>query len=255
MKLIDSHCHLYSTQFDTDKQDMFERAYDAGIQKFLFPAIDMGYFDAMIQTAKDYQGCHCMMGVHPCSITENYKEELAFAKKKLDEGGFIAVGEIGIDLYWSTDFEAQQLEAFNTQMQWALDKNLPISIHSRNAMQQTIAAVKPFAEKGLRGVFHCFSGNAADAKTITDMGFLLGIGGVITYKNSGLKEAIKDVDLKHIILETDAPYLAPVPYRSKRNEAGYLAIILAELASLKQMNPETVAEITSENCEQLFFSK
>ena len=255
MKLIDSHCHLYSSQFDKDKLEMFERAYDVGIQKFLFPAIDKGYYDAMMQTAKDYEGCYCMMGVHPCSITENYKEELVFAKEKLDEGGFIAVGEIGIDLYWSTDFEAQQLEAFNIQMQWALDKKLPISIHSRNAMQQTIAAVKPFADKGLRGVFHCFSGNAADAKTITDMGFMLGIGGVITYKNSGLKEAIKNVDLKHIILETDAPYLAPVPHRSKRNEASYLAIILAELAGLKQTNTETVAEITSQNCERLFFSK
>ena len=170
----------------------------------------------------------------------------------MNKRDFVAIGEIGLDFYWDTSFSAQQYEAFEIQMQWALDKQLPIVIHTRNAMKETIETVLPFAQKGLRGIFHCFSGNEAEAKQIIDMNFYLGIGGVVTYKNAGLAEVIAHIDTKYLVLETDAPYLTPVPFRGKRNESSYLKFIVEKIATVKNISVEEVASITTANAEKIF---
>jgi len=253
MNLVDTHCHLYSRQFSNDINAVMERASAAGVQKFYLPAIDSGVITDILAFEERYKDrSFAMMGLHPCSVKEDYKEELRMALEWLERRSFVAVGEIGLDFYWDKTFTAQQYDAFETQMQWALQRNMPIVIHARNAMEETIKTVKPFADKGLRGIFHCFSGSHADALQIIGMGFLLGIGGVVTYKNSGLAEAIQSIDMQHIVLETDAPYLAPVPYRGKRNESSYLQYIAQKLAEIKNISVEEVAEITAANAEKIF---
>jgi TatD DNase family protein len=196
--------------------------------------------------------CIAMMGLHPCYVKENVGDELAFVRTWLDKREFVAIGEIGLDFYWDKTFTEQQYEAFDTQMQWALEFNKPIVIHTRNAMQETINRVKPFAQKGLKGIFHCFSGSTESAKQIIDLGFLLGIGGVITYKNAGLPEVLESIGLEHMVLETDAPYLTPVPFRGKRNESSYLTYIISKLAETKRVSEEEVARVTTLNAEKLF---
>jgi len=253
MKLIDTHCHLYSEEFNADRDAMIKRALQQGVEKFYLPAVDSTEIDGMLALEKKYPGvCIAMMGLHPCYVKENYKTELAIVKDWLDERPFAAVGEIGLDFYWDTSFKEQQYEAFDLQMDWALAKNLPIVIHTRNAMQETIEMVKPFAAKGLRGIFHCFSGSYESAQQIINMGFLLGIGGVITYKNAGLGEVLLNIGLEHLVLETDAPYLTPVPFRGKRNESSYLQYIVEKLSDVKQLSKEEIAAITTANAERLF---
>jgi len=253
MKFIDSHCHLYLDDFKDDITDVIVRAKERGIEKFFLPAIDSSVIDTMLAMETSFPGsCFAMMGLHPCSVNANYREELKIAEEWLFKRKFTAVGEIGLDFYWDKTFTAGQYEAFNIQMQWALDRNMPIVIHTRNAMQETIDTVKPFAEKGLRGIFHCFSGNIQNALDIITMGFLLGIGGVLTYKNSGLQQVIEKISLEHIVLETDAPYLTPVPYRGKRNESSYIKLIADKLAEIKKVPLEEVAAITTANAEKIF---
>lgn len=253
MKIIDTHCHLYSDEFANDQKEMIERAREKGVIKFYLPAIDSSVIDAMLQLEKDFPDeCFAMMGVHPCSIKADYKKELKIAEDWLAVRKFAAIGEIGLDFYWDKTFIAEQYDAFNIQMQWALNLKMPIVIHTRNAMQQTIDAVKPFAAKGLAGIFHCFSGNSKNASEIIDMGFLLGIGGVLTYKNAGLPEVLEKIDLTHIVLETDSPYLTPVPFRGKRNESSYLEFIIDKLAATKNVTSEEVASITTANAEKIF---
>lgn len=253
MHLIDTHCHLYDEDFKHDRTEMIERAQKSGVERFYLPGIDSTAIDPMLELEKAYPGvCIAMMGLHPCYVKENYEQELAIVKEWLDKRPFAAIGEIGLDFYWDKTFTQQQHEAFDRQMQWALELQLPIVIHTRNAMQETINAVKPFAAKGLRGIFHCFGGSYESATQIIDMGFLLGIGGVLTYKNAGLPEVLSKIDLQHLVLETDAPYLPPVPYRGKRNESAYLVPIVERLADVKEMSAEKVAEITSENALKLF---
>jgi TatD DNase family protein len=253
MLFIDTHCHLYLSEFKTDLDKIIETAHNAGVKKFYMPAIDSSVIDDLLATENKYSGkCFAMMGLHPCSVKENFKDELNIVENWLKQRAFIAIGEIGLDFYWDTIFTKQQYETFEMQMQWALEKNLPIVIHTRNAMQQTIDFVKPFAAKGLYGIFHCFGDNYAMAKQIIDIDFLLGIGGVLTYKKSGLDETIKQVDLKHIVLETDAPYLTPVPFRGKRNESSYIKIIAEKLAQVKNISLEEVAAVTTANAEKIF---
>ncbi len=253
MNLIDTHCHLYSEEFNADRDAMIARAMEQGVGRFYLPAIDSEAIPAMMALESAYPAsCFAMMGLHPCYVKENYREELAIAEEWLNKRPFVAIGEIGLDLYWDTTFFSEQLEAFTLQMQWALDRRLPIVIHTRKAMPETIKAVKPFAAKGLRGIFHCFSGNAIEAKQITEMGFSLGIGGVVTYKNSGVPEALADIDPGFMVLETDAPYLSPVPYRGKRNESAYMRLILARLAEIKQLPETEMAEITTRNAQKIF---
>jgi TatD DNase family protein len=255
MTLIDTHCHLYGEEFKEDIEQVIQHAKEQGVTKCYLPAIDSEAIPSMMDLEAKFPGfCIPMMGLHPCYVKANYKEELAIAEEWLAKRSFVAIGEIGLDFYWDKTFVQEQYDAFNIQMQWALDQHLPIVIHTRNAMAETIELVKPFAEKGLRGIFHCFSGDAADAQKVTEMGFYLGIGGVITYKKSGLAEALADIDSKWLVLETDAPYLTPFPFRGKRNESAYLTYILERLAEVKNLPVSQLAAITTENAQKIFGS-
>jgi TatD DNase family protein len=253
--LIDTHTHLYSDEFETDIDAVITRAQHDNVRKFYLPSIDSNSLEAMLALEKKYPGvCTAMMGLHPCYVKENVADELAIVEHWINDRDFVAIGEIGLDFYWDKTFENQQRKAFETQMEWALAKNWPIVIHTRNAMQETIEMVKPFAKKGLRGIFHCFSGSAESAKQIIDLGFYLGIGGVITYKNAGLPEALENIPLSYLVLETDAPYLTPVPFRGKRNESSYLLYIAEKLAAVKQTTLHEVASITTANAQKIFGS-
>lgn len=253
MMLIDTHCHLYSTEFGAENQDVVDRAKAVGVQRFYLPAIDSEVIDAMLALETANPGvCFAMMGLHPCSVKDNVDEELTIVKEWLNKRPFVAIGEIGLDFYWDKTFAEQQRRAFALQMNWALERQLPIVIHTRNAMQETIDMVKPYALRGLKGVFHCFSGSYESAKQIVDMNFLLGIGGVLTYKNAGLPTALENIDLSHMVLETDAPYLSPVPYRGKRNESRYLLDIATKLAEVKHVSLAEVAAITTANAQKIF---
>lgn len=253
MRLIDTHTHLYLKEFKEDFEQVLQRARNAGVTKLLLPSIDSEVTDEMLMLEKLYpEEFFSMMGLHPGSIKENYLEELKKIEEYLLKRKFVAVGEIGLDFYWDTTFKDEQLKAFTIQMELALQYKLPIVIHTRNAMRETINAVKPFAAKGLTGVFHCFGNSIETAREIIDIGFYLGIGGVLTYKNAHLAESIKDISLDRIVLETDAPYLSPAPHRGKRNESSFLIYIAEKLAQIKNMPVEEVAEITSSNAEKLF---
>lgn len=253
MKLIDTHTHLYLKEFSKDIEEVIQRAEDEGIEKFYLPAIDSSETQGMMDLEKKFPGkCVPMTGLHPCSVKENFKEELDKIEKMLEDRKFAAVGESGLDFYWDNTFEKQQYESLHTQAEWALQYDMPLVLHTRNAMDQTIEVVKSYKGKGLRGIFHCFGGTIEQAREIIEQNFLLGIGGVITYKNSGLSEVLKGVDIKHIVLETDAPYLTPVPFRGKRNESSYLKYIAQKLAEIKNIRVEEVAEQTTRNAENIF---
>ena len=253
MILIDTHCHLYGEEFTADIEAVIERAQRQGVNRFYLPAIDSEAIPSMMALEEKFSGvCIPMMGLHPCYVKENFRDELVIVGDWLAKRPFVAIGEIGLDFYWDKTFVEQQYEAFHLQMQWALDMALPIVIHTRNAMPETIETVKPYADKGLRGIFHCFSGNAEEAKQVTGMGFHLGIGGVITYKNSGLADALADIGPEWLVLETDAPYLTPVPFRGKRNESSYLQYILTKLAEIKNLPEAELAAITTDNAQKIF---
>ncbi|RME98209.1 MAG: TatD family deoxyribonuclease, partial [Bacteroidetes bacterium] len=224
--LIDTHAHLYSKKFDHDREEMLQRAIAAGVGQFLLPNIDRESIESMLALeAAHPDRCHAMMGLHPCSVQANYQEELAVVRDWLDKRPFLAVGEIGIDLYWDKTYLEEQKEAFLLQVEWALELDLPIVIHARESLDLLIELVRGVGDKRLRGVFHCFTGSLAQAQAIIELGFYLGIGGVATYKNSGLTETLAQLPLSAIILETDAPYLAPVPKRGKRNESAYVRYV------------------------------
>jgi TatD DNase family protein len=253
MILVDSHCHLYLKEFKEDLEEIIKKARNAGVARLYLPCIDSGVIGDMLKLEEVYPGeCIPMMGLHPCSVKEDYLDEIKIVEDWLSKKKFVAIGEIGLDFYWDKTFSNQQYEAFRMQMELALKYDLPIVIHSRNATEETISEVKPFALRGLKGIFHCFSGNNLNAHQIREMGFYLGIGGVLTYKNSGLAEALHDIDLSHFVLETDAPYLSPVPFRGKRNESSYIKIIAEKLAELKGTTLEQVAEVTTANTEKIF---
>lgn len=251
--MIDTHTHIYGRQFDNDRDAMMQRAFVRGIEKFYLPGIDSGVIERMFDLEKAYPGkCICMMGLHPCSVNETFREELQIVEDWLGRRSFAAVGEIGLDFYWDKTFTAQQFEAFHYQAELALKYNLPIVIHTRNAMPETIEVVNQYRGRGLHGIFHCFSGSYEDAKQVMDAGFLLGIGGVVTYKNGGLAEWLANVPLSGIVLETDAPYLTPVPFRGKRNESSYLSFVAEKLASIYGLPMEEIAAVTTENALRIF---
>ena len=253
MTLIDSHTHLYLNDFKNDIDDVIQRGTDEGIEKFYLPAIDSATNEALVSMEKKYPGkCYAMMGLHPCSVKENFKEELNHVYGWLQKKRFAAIGETGLDFYWDKSFVAEQYESFEQQIEWALQFELPIVIHTRNSMQEAIDVVKNYASKGLRGIFHCFSGSYQNAVDIINTGFFLGIGGVITYKNSGLAEIIKKIGLGNIVLETDAPYLAPAPLRGKRNESSYIKYVVKKLAEILDITEEEVAEKTTANAKRIF---
>jgi TatD DNase family protein len=251
--LIDTHTHIYLNDFKDSIEKVIKRANAVGVEQFYLPAIDSETFAQVIDLEKRFpMQCFAMAGLHPCSVKENYKEELTFVEKNLQQRKFVAIGEIGLDFYWDRTFEKQQYLAFEQQMQWALDYNIPISIHTRNAMGETIEAVKPFAKKGLRGIFHCFGGSIESANEIIKMGFYLGIGGVVTYKKAGLAETLAHIGLEYLVLETDAPYLTPLPFRGKQNEPSYLQYVVEKIAEIKNYSIQEVEEITSKNARKVF---
>jgi TatD DNase family protein len=255
MIFTDTHCHLYLEEFDSDREEVIKRAENEGVKRFYLPAVDRQTTDVMLKMEADFPGaCFAMMGLHPCSVKENYQEELRMVEEQLVQRKFAAIGEIGLDFYWDKTFTDQQYIVFERQVQLAKNYQLPVVIHSRNSMQECIDLIKANKAEGLTGIFHCFTGSYEEAKQIMDLGFYLGIGGVLTYKNSGLAAVMAQVPLEGMVLETDAPYLTPVPFRGKRNESSYLKYIAQKLAEVKGTGIETVAAITTRNAQKIFGS-
>lgn len=256
MNLIDTHAHLYLEEFGPDIAEVLKRGVDAGVDRYYLPAIDSSEHERMLALEAAYPDkCLAMMGLHPCYVKENFQEELALVEGWLAKRKFAAVGEIGLDFYWDRTFEAQQYDAFRRQIRMAKNYDLPIVIHSRNSTQECIELVKEAQQDGpLSGVFHCFSGSYELAKEVIKTGFFLGIGGVVTYKNASLPAVLAQLSLNNLVLETDAPYLTPVPFRGKRNESSYLTYVVDKLAEIYQVSAAEVARITSANACKLFKS-
>jgi TatD DNase family protein len=253
MYLTDTHAHLYSEQFDDDREEMLARAIAAGVQAFFLPNVDKDTIEPMLALEAAHPGvCYAMMGLHPCSVNETYLEELAIVRQWLERRTFCAIGEIGIDLYWDKTHVAAQEAAFLKQVEWALEYDLPVIIHSRESTDHLLGLLAPLRSERLRGIFHCFTGDRRQAEQVIELGFLLGIGGVLTFKNSGLDAVTKQIGLEYLVLETDAPYLAPAPHRGKRNESAYLLRVAEKLAEVKGVSLDTVSQITSQNAGRLF---
>jgi len=251
---IDTHAHLYGRQFDGDREEMLARALAAGVERLYLPNIDRDSIDGMNALAAAHPGrCFPMMGLHPCSVGEHNDEVMAVMERELRTGRYFAVGEIGIDLYWDKTWLGQQQEVFRQHIRWAKELRLPIVIHCRNSFEETIAIVEEEKDEHLRGVFHCFGGTVEEGRRILALdGFVLGIGGVITYPKSGLAQVMSELGPERCVLETDAPYLAPVPHRGKRNESAYIPLVAAELAKATGRSVEEIARITTANATNLF---
>ncbi len=251
--LTDTHTHLYSEAFSEDRKEMMERAFEAGVKRFFIPAIDSEYTNAMYALEQEFpEQVFLMMGLHPTSVKENYEEELAHVEKQFEDRNFFAVGEIGIDLYWDTSTLEIQKIAFKRQIQLAKKMNLPIVIHCREAFDEIFEVLEGEKDESLFGIFHCFTGTFEEAQRAINFGMKLGIGGVVTFKNGKIDQFLNQIDLKHIVLETDAPYLAPAPYRGKRNESSYLALVCKKVAEIYGISEEEVARVTTENSKEIF---
>ena len=250
---IDTHAHIYSDEFSSDAADMLSRCEENDVKKIFMPNIDHTSMDGMMEMeAQNPNRCYAMMGLHPCSVKKDFENELYRVEAWLNKRKFSAVGEMGTDLYWDKSFWNEQQEAFKIQVQWAKKYKLPLVIHCRESMDETMALLKPFADGTLTGIFHCFSGTIGQAKEIIDMNFYLGIGGVATFKNGGLDKVLPDLDVHRMVLETDSPYLAPVPHRGKRNEPSYLTLIAQKVCELKKMKLSELQKVTSENALKIF---
>lgn len=255
MVLVDTHAHLYASAFDEDREEMLVRARESGVEAIFLPNVDSSTIDAMLRLEASHPDlCCAMMGLHPCSVGENYRDELAVVRQWLERRRFCAIGEIGLDFHWDKTWIPQQEEAFLQQVDWALEFDLPIAIHSRKSTDRILELLKPMRQDALRGVFHCFSGTVEQARRAVALGFWLGIGGVVTFKNAGLVEVLSEIPLEYLVLETDAPYLAPTPFRGKRNESAYVALVAQRLAEVKGVDVETLAQVSSENARRLFGS-
>ena len=250
MYFIDTHTHIYLSEFDEDRDNIMQKAKEVNVEITIMPAIDSSTHEKMFQTESVYQNCYSMIGLHPCSVNQDFGKELSLINEYLAKRKFVAIGEIGLDFYWDKTFSSEQYEAFRKQIQIALIHDLPIVIHSRNAIDECIDVVSEYP--AVKGVFHCFSGNEQQAKKITRLNFMLGIGGVVTFKNAGLDKVIEKIGLQNVILETDAPYLAPVPFRGKRNEPSYIKIVAEKLSLICNLPLEIIAELTTENARNLF---
>ena len=251
--ITDTHTHLYSNQFNEDQKEMILRAKNAGVSRFFIPAIDSSYTDSMLKLEEDYPlDMYLMMGLHPTSVNENYAEELAHVREWIDKKDFYAIGEIGIDLYWDRSFLIEQQEAFRTQIKWAKEKKLPIAIHCREAFDEIFEILE--AEKGddLRGIFHCFTGTKEQAEQAISYNMKLGIGGVATFKNGKIDTFLNEIDIQHIVLETDAPYLAPTPNRGKRNESAFITHVIDKLVGIYKLSFKEISEITTQNSKDIF---
>ncbi len=253
MELIDTHAHIYAEEFDADRADMLMRSEDQGVGKIFMPNVDHTSIDRMMEVELKYpKRCYSMMGLHPCSVKKDFERELYIVEQWLHKRKFSAIGEMGTDLHWDKTFWGQQKEAFSIQVNWAKQFNLPIVIHSRDSIDETIELLEPQLDGKLTGIFHCFSGNLEQAKKIIAMGFYLGIGGVATFKNGGLDKVLPDIDLKYIVLETDSPYLAPVPHRGKRNEPSYLTLVTQKVSELKKITVDELVQETTANALSVF---
>lgn len=252
--LIDTHTHLYSEEFDEDRDAMIQRALDAGIEHFYIPAIDSSYTERMLDLEANYpNNMHLMMGLHPTYVkSETFEEELAHVKEWLDKRSFSAVGEIGIDLYWDKTTLPQQQIAFKKQINWAKEKGLPIVIHGRDSFEEIFEILEEEKGEKLYGIFHCFTGTKEDAERAIGFNLKLGIGGVATFKNGKIDQFLHEIPLEHIVLETDSPYLAPVPYRGKRNESSYIVNVVNRLAEIYQVSEKEIAQSTSQNALSVF---
>lgn len=253
MELIDTHAHLYSSEFNADRDEVLQAAIEVGISKIVLPAIDSESHDALIEWATMHPDhLFPFIGLHPTSVKADYKKELSIVEQHLAKDTlFYGIGEIGIDLYWDKTYFKEQQDAFVTQANWAKELGLPLIIHTRDSFNETYQLLEPLADGKLTGIFHCFGGTMEQAQQITSIGFKLGIGGVVTFKNSTLPEVLKQVQLHNLVLETDSPYLAPVPFRGKRNQSSYLKIIAEKLAQVFETSIEEVAMVTTQNARQL----
>lgn len=254
MKIIDTHAHIFESQFDKDIDEVVSRAKQSGVTKILLPNIDATTIDALKDTSNLYPDFFIpMMGLHPTSVKDDWQSQLLIVENELQKTKYSAIGEIGIDLYWSKEFKQQQIDVFETQLIWSKEMQTPVSIHSRNAFKEVVASIQKIGQESLSGVFHSFGGTVEELELILPMtNFYIGINGVVTFKNSGLDETLKCVSLERVVLETDSPYLAPMPYRGKRNEPSYLAKILEKLAQIYSVSEEEVASITTQNAIHLF---
>jgi TatD DNase family protein len=253
MNFIDTHAHIYSAKFDDDRDQVIKDILESGVSRVYMPNVDLESIAAMFACEEKYPGvCIPMMGLHPCDVKADFESQLKVMAEWLEKRPFAAIGEIGLDLYWDKTFFEQQKAALQIQINWAKSKNLPIVLHCRESMDETIEIVRSNQDGSLRGIFHCFNGNLSQANAIIEMGFLLGIGGVATYKNGGLDKVIPEIGLDHLVLETDAPYLAPVPFRGKRNSPAYIPFIAEKIGEYLQLSKEEVGSKTTENALHLF---
>ncbi len=253
MIITDTHTHLYSEAFDKDRNEMVQRALKAGIERFFIPAIDSSYYQRMLDLETSYpKNTFLMIGLHPTSVKEDVEKELHFVAERLKERPFYAIGEIGIDLYWDKTFLQQQQDAFKTQIQWAKKYKLPIVIHCRDAFDEVFEILEEEKGEDLFGIFHCFTGTYQQALQAISYKMTLGIGGVVTFKNGKIDRFLNEIPLEHIVLETDSPYLAPTPYRGKRNESSYITNVLEKMATIYQKTPEEIAKITTQNSIKIF---
>jgi len=250
---IDTHSHIYLPEFDTDRNLAVQRAIAIGVEKIVLPNIDAASVVPMLSLADTYpQNCFPLMGLHPTSVKENYEDELQIVEQQLKTRKYYGIGEIGIDLYWDTTFKHQQQLAFAHQIELALQYHLPIVIHARNSLPEIFEVLAGFENRMPKGVFHCFPGNVEQAQKAIHYGFFIGIGGIVTFKNSGLDKVVKNIDIQHIVLETDSPYLAPVPHRGKRNESSYIPLVAQKVAEIKNVPLGVVERLTTANALNLF---
>jgi len=253
MILTDTHTHLYLEQFDSDRAEVIQKAMDNNITRFFIPAIDSTYYSAMFDLENKFpNNIFLMAGLHPTHVKENFKDELDHVKKMLKERKFYAIGEIGIDLYWDKTYLQQQQEAFKTQINWAKEMSLPIVVHCRDAFDEIFEILEDVKEDSLLGIFHCFTGNLEQARQAISYGLKLGIGGVVTFKNGKIDQFLNEIPLKNIVLETDSPYLAPTPFRGKRNESSYLVNVVDKLVDIYGLTPDEIAQITTQNSKDVF---
>ena len=252
--MIDTHSHLYEEAFDTDCAEVIQRAKEAGVKKIILPNVDSESLPRMLELESEYPGyCYAAIGLHPTSVKENFQEELNVVEKELERREYIAIGEIGIDLYWDKTYLKEQVSAFQKQLEWSLKYNIPVIIHVRDSFKETMEAMKPFEGKGLTGIFHSFTGMLDEANEIISYGgFRLGINGIVTFKNSTLRTILKEIDTQHIVLETDAPYLTPAPYRGKRNESSYVKYVCECVADVYGLSSEEMDCITTQNALNTF---
>lgn len=252
-RMIDTHAHIYLDDFAEDRDAMMDRLVSAGVERVYLPNIDSRSIPQIRELMSAYpEICRPMMGLHPCSVKDDWKAELAVILEELESGHYVAIGETGLDAYWDKTTLPQQEEALRVQIDWAVGFDLPLILHTRDTMDRTIDLVRDAHRPGLTGIFHCFNGTEAQARRIIDLGFFLGIGGVYTYKNARMEEQLRHIPMEHLVLETDAPYLSPVPHRGKRNEPSYLKDIVTKLAQDRQMSEEEVVRQTSLNARRLF---